>query len=340
MRKFIFFGLLASIVGVFAQTSPFIHPEVPASDPVGYNAPASILIDAAWDFHTNVAFIYWYSSQDALDVAYSAPTLAGVAGQVLYPVFQYEPGFKVGLGIDTHSDDWTINLEYTWLYQSESSTTISPSGYSAANWFAPSGSTLGLFAVVGSIWGFHLDILDLMLGRPFYQGRNVTFSPSFGIRGLTLHQGLGVTMAKSLTGSPTATYTGHSHSWAVGPKAAVNTHWMIWKGFRIESLVGASLLYTNYLTINNSQVQGLNSTSSDEKNTSALRPILDMGLGLGYGAYVFKNKFYLDLTARYDFSQYWAQNVIRTYASQLGGTGNDIGDLRMHGLTLDLRCDF
>jgi hypothetical protein len=85
---------------------------------------------------------------------------------------------------------------------------------------------------------------------------------------------------------------------------------------------------------------GAAAVGSEETKLGTIRPSMDAGLGLGYGAYAFNNKFFFDISARYDFMQFWSQNVLRSYSSQLNGDNGSIGDLRMHGLTVNLRCDF
>ncbi len=141
-------------------------------------------------------------------------------------------------------------------------------------------------------------------------------------------------------GTATRTYSGQSRSWALGPKAAVNTSWMLPGGFRIDGAMGSSVLYTRYTTIAMSQTVGADTAAAAEANRGTVRPSMDAGLGLGFGSYAMNNKLFFDVSARYDFMQFWSQNVLRNYSSQLNGYDDVIGDLRMHGLTLNVRCDF
>jgi hypothetical protein len=66
----------------------------------------------------------------------------------------------------------------------------------------------------------------------------------------------------------------------------------------------------------------------------------EMGVGLGWGSYLYCQKYYIDFSARYDFALLWEQNVMRSFASSLAGRADDIGDLSLHGLTLTGRFDF
>jgi len=318
----------------------------------GYNASAAIKVGCPWDFNADISFIYWDVTQDAMDLTYSSP-IVGQIGQVIYQDTGYKPGFKIGLGWDTNFDNWNVNAEYTWLHTSHSTSaratplTATTGGFYQNNWFAvpsalPPGN--GGYAGVNSEWKMHMDMLDLVAGRPFYQGTHLTVSPTGGLRCLWIRQSMDVTLTSS--GGNTQNSENNSHSWAVGPKAGVNTHWLIWKGLRFDGEMGASVLYTKYTTIENKLIstifttQATTTSPSTPASYSAVRPTLDMGLGLGYGMYAYSNKFFFDLAIRYDFSQFWSQNVMRNYTSQLEGSDDVIGNLHMHGLTITLSCDF
>jgi len=311
----------------------------------GYNASAAIKVGCSWDFNVDASFIYWNVNQDAMDITHVAPvaTLSGVTahpGSVVKQSTGYKPGFKVGLGWDTNFDNWNLNAEYTWLHETQTgSATATTAAPFVANDLFPA-TIGGTFTGASSSWQMHMDMVDALVSRPFYEGTHLTVSPSAGLRGLWIRQALTVDM----TGATAATSANTSHSWAVGPKACVNTHWMVWDGLRFDGVMGASVLYTRYTSVANSETSTVagatSSVSSTSGSFSAVRPTVDMGLGLGYGMYAYSNKFFFDLAVRYDFSQFWSQNVIRNFASQLVGRDDAIGDLHMHGLTITLRCDF
>jgi hypothetical protein len=77
------------------------------------------------------------------------------------------------------------------------------------------------------------------------------------------------------------------------------------------------------------------------KNYGALRPILDMGLGLGWGGYLDCQNFYLDIAANYDFMFLWGQNMMRHLVDDYNyGVDGAAADLFYQGLTLTVRFDF
>ena len=112
-------------------------------------------------------------------------------------------------------------------------------------------------------------------------------------------------------------------------------------GFRFEGNATGALLYTQYTTLGYSYANVVDvKASAKNRNINTVRPMAQLGVGLGWGSYMYCQKYYIDFSARYDFNYFWSQNMMRTYVSNLAGYDNNIGDLYMHGLTLSARFDF
>ncbi|MGE5196786.1 MAG: hypothetical protein ACM3JI_05595 [Anaerolineae bacterium] len=62
--------------------------------------------------------------------------------------------------------------------------------WNTPDWFANEFTTMNTFSKVTSRWTMNLDILDALISRPFYEGRDLTVSPYGGVRGLWIHQAL------------------------------------------------------------------------------------------------------------------------------------------------------
>ena len=318
--------------------------------PAAYNAPASIAVSCGWDFDISASFLYWYVSEEGLDAAHAAPGLSPPAtpntGAVAYQDFSYQPGFQVAVGYNTGYDDWTASLQYTWMHQSVSTTYGAPRALGTGgagswlgnDWFVVSpGNTATTALSTG--WKMNMDMLDLFFSRPYYQGTQLTVSPYGGIRALWIRQAFNVDLTDVAALNPTA--KAKSNSWAIGAATGADIHWLLGMGFRFEGNATGALLYTQYTTIgwkqSRTDTSGATASTTDY---SAVRPVAQLGLGLGYGSYLYCQKFYVDFSARYDFNYFWNQNVMRPFVSELAGRENDRGDLSMHGLTLNARFDF
>ena len=315
--------------------------------PAAYNAPASISVSCGWDFDIFASFLYWYVGEDDLDVAYVQPTLetaptASLPGGVAYQDQTWKPGFQVGVGFNTGYDDWVGWVEYTWMHQSTNSTQTAPTTATGAaqvwsqnDWFTGAGgATTTTRSTVSSSWKMHLDMIDAFFSRPYYQGTQLTIAPYAGLRALWIRQTLSINM-----GNDTA--RANSNSWAIGPAAGAEGHWLLGMGFRFEGNMTGALLYTQYTTLGYSLADVVhNKAYAQAENINTVRPMAQLGVGLGWGSYLYCQKYYIDFSARYDLNYFWSQNMMRSYVTNLQGFADDIGDLYMHGLTLTGRFDF
>lgn len=280
--------------------------------PAGYNATADIILKDQIDFTGQVSFIYWYVGQGDMSVGSHSHTSAnGITESIaMYPEFEFKPGFKVGGAVDTKYDDWRLAAEYTWLHQS------------THHAFHVEGSPEGV--ANKTAWKMHLDMLDFGINRAFYRSKRITVSPTAGLKALWIRQNLNTEF------NNTANATNKkSHSWALGPNFSTNVNFLFDYGMRFEGKAGAAVLYTRYTQLSTHDV-----SLKKAPNYGAVRPMAELGFGLGWGTYLDSQNYYIDLSARYDFNVFWSQN-------QLDAVLNfKAENLYMHGLTLTGRFDF
>ena len=322
-----------------------------------FNSPAEIKIQCGWEVFTSASFIYWTANEENLDLAISAISSDGVPtvpplSVVLTQDFDYKPGFKIGLGIDTRYDDWFTGVEYTWIRQTTSTSSTAPfqslgvGAWFINNWFIqPNGATgaTPLVASLNSTWRLSIDIGDAYLSRPYYQGRCLTVTPFAGLRGIWIRQSLRMNGVQ-LVSTPLIDSHTASRAWGIGPRIGLQGHWLVGCGFRVETDIAFDLLYTRYTTISHSesaiQATGI-SVAANMNDYSCLRAINEAGLGLGWGMYFNNKKAAVDLLCSYDFSLFWNQNMMRRLVDlntqQINASA---GNLFLHGLTATLRFDY
>ncbi|MBI5272935.1 MAG: hypothetical protein HY861_03015 [Chlamydiia bacterium] len=330
----------------------------------GYDAPARIDVRGAWDFYASASFIYWQMLQDNMSYAFvdslsdtNRISNSQLQGNFAELNFKYQPGFKVGLGMNFDQDNWDSYAEYTRLYSSDRSSTtgaLDPSGAQA-----PILPTVGHPVTIGSNafnaasahWNCSLNFADIDLGRVYYVGTNLTFRPAFGARGAWIQQGYFVDYTNDVFSSsgealgPTSV-TMRTHSWAVGPRAGLNTNWMVGQGIRFYGNANADMLYTKY-KVQSKTHQQLTSTGATQffiakDRVMALRTHLDLELGLGWGSYFDNNNWHIDLSASYGFQVFFNQNMFPRYLDDLmaGSFMDASGNLYAQGLTANVRLDF
>lgn len=342
------------------------YPNANCCFPSAYNEPANYdLAPSAWEFWVDASFTYWDAQQEGMDLAYSSTILTSTAlsptneNGFVFQETQYKPGFKVGLGMDLGRDDWSGLIEYTW-FRSTTST-----GAQAAPADSRGGTAIWVMenwvratAAVGvngvpfattfsSDWRLNMDLLDVALTRPYYQGTHLIVAPFGGMRGQWIRQKLDMSLTAITTALATteATATTKSNSWAVGPRAGFNTKWHLGWGFRFEGDVAASLLFTQYTTIKNTQtpiIASGNTIGGVITDYNCLRAGNEMNLGIGWGSYFDCRNYHLDLLATYDFQVFWNQNMMKRLIDSLNSypSGGSANNLYLQGLTLKAQFDF
>jgi Legionella pneumophila major outer membrane protein precursor len=358
-------------------------PGHPGYVPAAYNYPAAVRApNQDWDVFLTGTFIYWKAEQDNMFTGVATdqanPDEVALAFENGSPDMNntilfsrkpnYKPGFKVGLGWNTGSwDNWVVYGEYTWYHTGEGkddddANPCGECGCAEVLLVPTCNCPDGVYAKdLESKWKLDLDIGDLIIARPAYQGKRLVLSPFFGIRGLWIRQKFGVNYDAIMPGVTTISslsrnyFTeGTSKGWSVGPRIGVDGSWLFGCGFRIVGNASASLLYTRYThfeyksnipngtgTIGPAGTALLDDISwQNHKNYGTVRPNFEMDAGLGWGTYI-GDMYHFDLEARYDFHVFFAQNMIQDAANwAVHWVDAAPGNLYLHGLTIKARFDF
>jgi hypothetical protein len=318
----------------------------------GYNAPGRIAVDGSWSAFVTASFIYWQPKEKGLESAVTFNTEAPSSANVANIDNEFKPGFKVGLGFNCDHDNWVAALGYTRFHSEHhnngakadtSSNTLAPLWLKFDN---TATHTDGFNHASGK-WELNMDILDLEMSRPFYLGRDLTFSPTAGLRGGWINQHYNPKYTHDVFGVISSHHK--QDTWIVGPKAGINSRWLVGAGFRFFGDISAALLYQRFKnSMKEHEVADPSSTYMTSNETKGLiTPYLNLGLGLGWGSYFGDNKWHVDIALGYEFQIYWEQNQMRSLNNDLNsaGTLRGFGDgnaanLLLQGLTLTLRVDF
>lgn len=312
-----------------------------------YNAPARIDVRGSWDIFAYGSFIWWNPIQEGMELAISDDTntvnLPIVNGRVINMDFKYKPGFKVALGINMDHDNWDGIVEYTWLHFTQRQSSGRPvSGILRTIQAHP--ENVPEAVSTSAKWRASLDIVNAELARSYYVGTHLTFRTHFGARLALIDQRFVPRYNPSTNETSTVRCRNTSDSWGLGPRAGLDSNWLLGLGFRVFGNAAADILYTRYkLKTEEDQAANPNALALRVKDKiSYLRPHAELQMGLGWGTYFDNNNWHVDLAASYDFHVFWNQNMFRQFYSSTseGLSSLRYGDLFLHGLTVTLRFDF
>ncbi|MBN2479766.1 MAG: hypothetical protein JXA94_06020 [Parachlamydiales bacterium] len=306
----------------------------------GYNSPARI-DTTGWDIYINSSFVYWQSRQRGL-------RFAATAGYELIPYvtknlnYEFGPGFKVSLGMGTGLDQWTIGIDYL-RYHTTVKDSKSPSLDPSIIPLIPFWRTQSVNASkIDFKWKLNLDILDLKVGRPFYEGTHLIARPYLGLRGGWIYQRV---FSNTTTFSTLLLLEDRakSDSWIIGPRAGVDADWIFGGGFSFFTSLAACIFYQDfdatYLEVNHTNPENL--VLNIKNNAKYVSSNLDILAGFKWGMYNRSKSFHFSILAAYELQNYWAQNEMR-HLKDISETVNEKtpGSLFLQGLTASINLDF
>lgn len=305
-------------------------------------------VSRGWDAFVTAEFIYWTAREDQLDFAIFEPiqdgtTLAG-RGKVASPDWNFEPGFKVGVGLLYEHDGWDLYVNYTWLrvrntreslrVEDPQTQRITPIGDSAS--FAGLNQPI-LFASAN--WELDFNALDAELGRNFFISRCLKLRPHFGLKGTWQDQNFLVVGRDETLESEDVNKL---HYWGIGIRAGLDTTWHFNQCFSLVGEVAVTALWENFEVDRKSgflpQQGGVFIPALllyVENDFYTLKPILEFFLGLRYETWFCCDSYHISLEGGWEL-QWWNQ---QNQFFQLS-LGSRCGDLNLNGLTIKLRFDF
>lgn len=333
----------------------FVAPCPP--EDCAYNAPYIIDVCSCFDVYVTGTFLWWkaYEENIELGATDSDTTLFGglpISGNIVGMDFEYDPGFKVGLGFFFGCDNWDLNVEYTRFHTSINASATAPTGGSIwAYWGSTdvvAGNDGAVSVSASSTWKLEMDYVDFHLRREFWVGKEVTVKPFFGLRAAWVDQTYNATfVGYNQDADGLSNMKNKADFNGVGISAGIDTNWFFCGGFRMFGNILATSLYADYDLSTTQEVLNAGVVLPAEAvslkySPDYLRSSTEFSIGLGWGDYFCCNDWYFDLTIGYDFNAYWNYN---TFIQFINGdnaalTKNSLGNLYVHGLNVTARLHF
>ncbi len=288
-------------------------------------------------------FIYWYTEQDGMGYAitgFGDGTTSASSGKVYQTGGNWEPGFKVGLGLGLGHDGWDLNAEYTWLQMSTSGSVTASDIYpmwNIAN--AYNSPTHGTVTSASNNTNFHFNVIDLELGRNYYISQHLTLRPFAGLKGSWQTQKYNVEYTQSAT---IREMSNNQKYWAVGLRSGMNTAWHFTKEWSIFGDMALSALWANFKVTRtdetgpNPEVETSEVAVFSTKSTvNTVKPVLEMALGLRWETWFSDNDYHFMIQAGWE-EQIWFSMNQQLHLNEQAAHG----DLGLQGLTIKVRFDF
>ncbi len=308
----------------------------------GYNSPARIDVSHSWDIYLQGSFIYWQARERGLRYARTLNINANVQSKLHNVSFEFDPGFKVGLGLNFEHDDWFTVAEYARIHGttrhsiSTNETTAVSRLLNAWRTDSPNASKIAIE------WDLDLDLIDWKLGRPFYEGTNLIFNPFVGLRGGWIDQKI-TTNTTLINTTTIVTDKAKQDTWLVGPRAGVDSYWLMPMGFSFFGNIASAFCYqyfnTQYLEATYANPSVTQTNTNNKKGY--ITPNLDISVGFRWGSYFHNDSWHFRIVFGYSLQAFWNQNEMRRLKDRTEAVRNaPAGDLFYHGAEGTLRFDF
>ncbi len=335
--KRICIALMPFFISVWASEMPEI-----------FSKSARLETKDPWNFSVNVAFNEYQAVQDSMELAYMSSASSRVSdGSLLVLDYDYHPGFEIGFVLNLPYDFWSLGGEFFW-YQGNShkkKTAEEPQYYLSPLFVGDS----PLIRSIDANWKLYVDVADLYLSRPYYSGEKWSVVPRAGFRGTWISQRFTVD-ANLFDEDPVAqSVEMKSKSWAIGPGVGCQTNFLLGAGVSLFGDLATSIVYTRYNKIDAKFSNSLGQKAHPSNNLlGTVRPNIDAGLGIEWdsllafssGSYEWQKTFYLNLSASYNFSVFFAQNMGVALVSAADNSDSTPGNLYLQGLTISLALVF
>ncbi|WP_194847994.1 Lpg1974 family pore-forming outer membrane protein [Candidatus Neptunochlamydia vexilliferae] len=285
------------------------------------------------DVFIRANFIWWKAVQEGTPTVYSG--ISGTKGKSLDYADEWDPGFKVGLGLNLSHDGWDICSQYTWLHGSNTSSQSSSNLGFSQDSNASGQSASGNF-------DYSFNSIDLELGRNFYLSQFLTMRPFIGFKGTWQDQEHTTKLNTVVNNAVTSTFKARNDFdvWALGFRGGLNLAYYMAKSWSIYGNVAFSNLWANYTTIEakgTTTPTGGDSTTNyhrDQDTHYAVKYVFESEIGLRWEMWFSDDNYHFAIQAG------WAeQSWINWGVFDTNGALN-FHDFNMHGLNLQFRFDF
>lgn len=294
--------------------------------------------------------LYWKSNMGSLDYGVESRSSTSIhQAQVRQPHFEWDWGFRLGLGYKLPHDRWDLFLNETYVHgrarghAGDSGHVIFPS-LAAPCKRGKKASHHSFYAQSAKAnWQVNLNMPDIELGRTCRVAKWLTMRPFMGVRGLFIDQDYHVTY-RGGTVAPHDEDRVHFDSdyWGVGIRMGVDTLWGLGKGFSLYGDGSASLLSGDFdVDMHEKLKKSHTDKAKIKRDVDNVVAAADLALGIQWDYLFSRDRYHVGVKLGWEFDIFCDQNQLLIFTgSNPGAIRVRDDDLTFQGLTVGFRFDF
>ncbi len=345
------------------------------------NPPAHCMGQCANDIFVTGAFLWWLPDEADFSLGFNQKTpyvasstgVAGsnVNGNLIQFNLNWEPGFRVGLGWQSHTaEGWDVYLDWTWYKNktNQSATAANTAAGAGINgqgiipfWALTTDEESDfIFGQMNGTWRLLYNMIDIELGRDFFVSCALSLRPYISVEGGWIHRKWSVNYSGILTSLDTTfgsnSYSSKSNYWGVGPRAGLGGNWWLGQGFKFFGNFSGSLLsgrvVKNVASLATNDTLGIPSESNNWSNNQIFRvvPHLQAVVGAGWDFCFCCEQYRFGITAGWEVNQFWNVPMViypdingsfaGTLNTSITNRESRTHNLALSGLNVEARFDF
>ncbi len=291
---------------------------------------------------THAAVLYWQAEEGGLDYAIKSPSMSRLAphAKIEHPDFDWDFGFKLGLGYRVAHDRWAIDLQFT-SFQTHTDAEKKTEDVFFPVWQKPVSSIVTFAKEVKMHWRLHLGLLDLMLCKSFYATPTLILTPEWGLRTGWIRQKFNLEYRGG--NQEDVLLRMKNKYWGLGLKWGLKGEWQLGQGFSLFGEGAASILYGEFYIHQDEDTLATKVKILGIHNIfRRAAPILEMLAGMRWQRYFSGGLNRLQIDLSWDQLLFFSQNQLLLFldANAQGDFVSNQGDLAIAGVELAFRFDF
>ena len=296
-------------------------------------------------------YLLWHANECGLAYGVTVDNLNHRDGKVNNIHFEWDSGYRIGLGYRLPHDKWNLSVTLTGFSTDADGDFTTQTDLLFPEWTSqvlPTSSNL--ITKISGRWDLNLHLLDGEIARYFYVTSKLGFKPHFGIRGAWIDQNYHANAIGGITASQSRVakdeYRMNNRFAGVGFRAGLDTQWDFGRRFSIYGNASYSLIYGSFELRAREELQIAGSSEfpvqSIRDSFQQIVSIAELGLGLRW-IYTFDNCWAIRFQAGWEFNAFFGQNKLEHFGfrspTSLAFIANN-EDLTTQGFVLSGRMDF
>ena len=265
--------------------------------------------------------------------------------------FDWDSGFRIGLGYNLPHDGWDVVAGWTWFQTNASGHVNKGNGaVLSANPYDLAELSIDGYTSSSSHLNLKLNMIDLDLGREFFVSKWMTLRPFMGLRTGWINQKLKSNYNGPIPTSSVSELNSYARNnyWGLGLHSGLDSEWGLGAGFSLYGNAACSILNGFFQVSDYLYSEFRSGTHNDHITNSDSfrigRVIGELAMGVRWDTMFANDHCHFSIQGGWEQLMFFGQNQMKhfygSFLSNAGAYFANQGDLTFQGWTLSERLDF